>query len=105
MFLALVEPGSYHGGHAPRIRNKDRRDIRGTFTTRRMTTSDPIDEEIADIMGWSPGEVRRIRTIYVDDQAGNVALGRRIARGSVNRDCRPEPRERSDQRQVVDMRV
>lgn len=63
-----------------------------------MTTSDLIGEEIADIMGWSPDEVRRIRTIYVDDQAGNVALGRRIARGSLNRNCKPEPRKRSDQR-------
>jgi hypothetical protein len=63
-----------------------------------MTTTDLIDEEIADIMGWSPDEVRRIRTIYVDDQARNVALGRRIARGSVNRDCKPEVRGRSDQR-------
>ena len=49
------------------------------------TTTDLVDEEIADIMGWSPEEVRRIRTIYVDDHARNVALGRRIARGIVNR--------------------
>jgi hypothetical protein len=27
------------------------------------TTTDLVDDEIADIMGWSPQEVRRIRTI------------------------------------------
>jgi hypothetical protein len=34
-------------------------------------------------MSWGghPDEVGRIRTIYVDDHARNVALGRRIARG------------------------
>lgn len=85
-------------GQPPRIRGKHLHDIRGTFATRLMTTTDLIDEEIADIMGWSPEEVRRIRTIYVDDHARNVALGRRIARGSVNRDCKPEPRKRSGQR-------
>ncbi|RZL28385.1 MAG: hypothetical protein EOP64_04705 [Sphingomonas sp.] len=62
------------------------------------TTTDLVDEEFADIMGWSPDEVRRIRTIYVDDHARIVALGRRIVRGIVNRDCKPEPRRRSDQR-------
>jgi hypothetical protein len=49
------------------------------------TTTDLVDDEIADIMGWSPQEVRRIRTIYVDDHARIVALGRRIERGIVNR--------------------
>ncbi len=46
-----------------------------------MTTSDLGNEKIASIMGWSPAEVERIRRIYVDDTARNVALGRRIARG------------------------
>ena len=62
------------------------------------TTTDLVDDEIADIMGWSPDAFRRIRTIYVDDHARIVALGRRIARGIVNRDCKPEPRRWSDRR-------
>lgn len=86
-------------GHAPRIRSKHLHDIRGTCATRLMTTTDLIDEEIAKQHGLPPpDEDRRIRTIYVDDQARNVALGRWIARGSANRDCKPEVRGRSDQR-------
>lgn len=65
----------------PRTRRKHLHDVRGTFVTRLMTTTDLTDEEIADIMGWSPADIRRIRTIYVDDHARSVALGRRIARG------------------------
>jgi integrase len=84
-------------GKPPSIRG-NLHDIRGTFAARLMTTTDLIGEEVAEIMGWSPEEVRRIRAIYVDDHARNVALGRRIARGSVNRDCKPAPRERSGQR-------
>ncbi len=85
-------------GQPPRIRRKHLHDFRGTFVTRLMTTTDLTDEQIADIMGWSPTDIRRIRTIYVDDYARSVALGRRIKRGSVNRDCKPEPRRWSDQR-------
>lgn len=59
--------------------NKHLHDVRGSFATLLMTTTDLTDEEIADIMGWSPNEVRRIRTIYVDDAARTVAIGRRIA--------------------------
>ncbi|MBY9062632.1 hypothetical protein K7957_06780 [Sphingomonas yunnanensis] len=65
----------------PRTRRKHLHDVRGTFVTRLMTTTDLTDEEIADIMAWSPADVRRIRTIYVDDHPRSVALGRRIARG------------------------
>ncbi|PVX30165.1 hypothetical protein DD559_13165 [Sphingomonas pokkalii] len=63
-----------------------------------MVTPDFIDDEIVDVMGWSPGAVRCHRTIYVDDHARNVALGRPIARGSVNRDYKPGGRKRSEQR-------
>ena len=65
----------------PVARRKHLQDVRGIFATRLMTTTDLGNEEIASIMGWSPAEVERIRRIYVDDAARNVALGRRIARG------------------------
>lgn len=68
-------------GQPPILRRKHLHDVRGTFATRLMTTTDLTDEEIAGIMSWSPDEVKRIRAIYVDDTARNVALGRRIARG------------------------
>ena len=64
-----------------RTKSKHLHDVRGTFATRLMTTTDLTDREIAGIMGWSEEEVERIRRIYVDDTARNVALGRRIARG------------------------
>lgn len=60
-------------------KSKHLHDVRGSFATLLMTTTDLTDEEIADIMGWSPDEVRRIRIIYVDDAARTVAIGRRIA--------------------------
>lgn len=56
-------------------------DLRGTFGTKLMTTTDLTDKEIAGIVGRSEEEVERIRRIYVDDSAPNMALGRRIARG------------------------
>ncbi|WP_375428211.1 tyrosine-type recombinase/integrase [uncultured Sphingomonas sp.] len=62
-------------------KSKHLHDVRGTFATRLMTTTDLTGKEIASIMGWSEEEVERIRRIYVDDTARNVALGRRIARG------------------------
>jgi len=64
-------------------------DARGTFATRLMTRTDLNDAEIADIMGWSPDEVGRIRRVYVDQNAIVVALGERIRRGGVNRNCKP----------------
>ncbi|WP_298686579.1 tyrosine-type recombinase/integrase [uncultured Sphingomonas sp.] len=62
-------------------KNKHLHDIRGTFVTRLMTTTDLTDEDIADIMGWSSRRVARIRKIYVSDHVRTVALGQRIARG------------------------
>lgn len=56
-------------------------DIRGTFATRLMTTTDLTDEEVAEIMGWSPERVKRIRKVYVSDHARTIALGKRIALG------------------------
>lgn len=62
-------------------KRKHLHDVRGTFATRLMTTTDLTNREVASIMGWSEEEVDRIRRIYVDDTAMNVALGRRIAEG------------------------
>lgn len=69
-------------------RKKHLHDVRGTFATFLMTQSDLTDMEIADVMGWAPEEVSRIRKVYVDDNAKVVAIGQRIARG-VNRNCKP----------------
>lgn len=60
-------------------------DARGTFATRLMTTSDLTDQQLAQIMGWSPENVARIRNVYVDQSAQLVALRDRIGRGGVNR--------------------
>ena len=64
-------------------RHKHLHDARGTFATYLMTTTDLTDAEIASIMGWSEAEVERIRRIYVDDTARQIALGKRIARGLI----------------------
>jgi hypothetical protein len=53
-----------------------------SFATKLMVQTDLNDQEIADIMGWSPQEVARIRKVYVDQRATIVAIGQRIARGA-----------------------
>lgn len=52
-------------------------DLRGTAATRFMIEGRLSDEEIAEIMGWDPKRVTRIRRRYVDRE--------RIARGVVAR--------------------
>ena len=69
-------------------RDKHLHDARGTFATKLMAQTDLNDQEIAEILGWSPQEVARIRKVYVDQRATVVAIGQRIARG-VNRNCKP----------------
>lgn len=56
-------------------------DFRGTFVTRLMThpTARLTDREIADLMGWSEGQVAEIRRRYVDDRAIVVALTQRLS--------------------------
>lgn len=61
-------------------RKKHLHDARGTFATKLMIGPNLTDQEIADIMGWSPEEVLRIRRVYVDQTAVVVALGERIKR-------------------------
>lgn len=60
-------------------------DLRGTFCTRLITTTDLTDTEIAEVMGWSPQRVGNIRRTYVDQSRVVVAIGQRIAVGGVNR--------------------
>lgn len=65
-------------------RTKHLHDCRGTFVTKLCRASAGgaklIDGEIADIVGWSPENVGRIRRTYVDDAAVVVALSKRINR-------------------------
>jgi integrase len=61
-------------------RKKHLHDARGTFATKLMTTTPVTDQQIAEMMGWSPEEVSRIRNVYVDRTAVVVALGERIRR-------------------------
>lgn len=61
-------------------RKKHLHDARGTFATKLMRVVSITDQEVADMMGWSPHEVSRIRRVYVDQTAVLVALGERISR-------------------------
>lgn len=56
-------------------------DLRGTFCTK-LILENESDETIADVMGWSPQQVRGIRRSYVDQRHVSVAIGERL-RGSV----------------------
>jgi hypothetical protein len=58
-------------------RPKHLHDVRGTFVTH-LCRAGLTDEEIANIVAWSPQNVARIRRTYVDDAAVVVALSRRI---------------------------
>lgn len=60
------------------VKKKHLHDARGTFATKLIATGRYSDVEVAEIMGWSPHEVARIRHMYVDQSATIVALGRRI---------------------------
>jgi len=69
-----------------RVRSKHLHDARGTFATRLMTLTEvPLtDQEIADVMGWSPDQVAQIRRHYVDHRTVVVAMASRIRRQSGN---------------------
>jgi integrase len=60
-------------------RKKHLHDVRGTFCTMLLTECDLTDKEAAEIMGWSPERVGKIRRVYVDDNKVVVALGAKIA--------------------------
>jgi integrase len=54
-------------------------DLRGTFATKLiMHGANLTDQEVADIMGWSPQQVADIRRVYVDQARVIVAIGQRI---------------------------
>ena len=57
-------------------------DVRGTFATRCMIAG-LTDQEIADIVGWSTKDVAAIRIKYVDQSRVVVAIGKRIAAGTL----------------------
>lgn len=59
-------------------RNKHLHDIRGTFVTH-LCRAELTDDQVANVVAWSPQSVSRIRRTYVDDAAVVVAIGRRIA--------------------------
>jgi hypothetical protein len=61
-----------------------------TFCTYLMIETDLGNEEIADIMAWSPQKVAQIRKVYVDQSRLIVAIGKRIERSSVNRTVNSE---------------
>ena len=54
-------------------------DLRGTFATNLILHGANLtDQEVADIMGWSPQHVAAIRRVYVDQARVIVAIGKRI---------------------------
>ena len=64
-------------------RAKHIHDLRGTFCTK-LFQQGLSDQEVADIMGWSPDQVRGIRRSYVDPNQLVVAISERLQRGGVN---------------------
>jgi integrase len=73
------EAGIVHRDEEGKETPKHLHDVRGTFCTMLLTEWELTDDEAAEIMGWSPTRVARIRRVYVDHKAVVVALGHRIA--------------------------
>jgi integrase len=70
--------GIIHRGEGDEAdRPKHLHDLRGTFVTA-LCRAGLTDDEIANIVAWSPQNVAEIRRTYVDDAAVVVALSRRI---------------------------
>lgn len=84
--------GIVHREEGEADKPKHLHDVRGTFATR-LILAGLTNQEVADIMGWSPERVGNIRRAYVDQARVVVAIGERIAAGTnrypVNRDCKP----------------
>ena len=62
-------------------KKKHLHDVRGTFATKLI--AQPVglsDQEVADMMAWSPQQVADIRRVYVDQARVVVAIGERIRR-------------------------
>lgn len=73
------EAGIFHVDEEGTATPKHLHDVRGSFCTMLLTEWGLTDEEAADIVGWSPTRVARIRKVYVDHLRVVVALGQRIA--------------------------
>lgn len=69
--------GIIHSEPGEKDRPKHLHDVRGTFVTH-LCRAGLTDDEIANIVAWSPQNVSRIRRTYVDDAQVVVALSRRI---------------------------
>lgn len=63
-------------------RAKHLHDVRGTFATK-LVEAGLTDQQVADMMGWSPKQVADIRRVYVDHQRVVVAIARSIGSGCV----------------------
>lgn len=64
-------------------KKKHLHDLRGTFATR-LISQGLSDLEVAETMGWGTNRVADIRRVYVDQAAVIMAIGERIAAGTVN---------------------
>jgi site-specific recombinase XerD len=62
-------------------KKKHLHDVRGTFATKLIAQPAGLsDQEVADMMAWSPQQVADIRRVYVDQARVVVAIGERISR-------------------------
>jgi len=62
-------------------KKKHLHDVRGTFATKLIAGPAGLsDQQVADMMAWSPQQVADIRRVYVDQVRVVVAIGERIRR-------------------------
>ena len=62
-------------------RKKHLHDVRGTFATKLIAQPAGLsDQQVADMVAWSPQQVADIRRVYVDQARVVVAIGERIRR-------------------------
>jgi len=52
-------------------------DLRGTYCTK-LILAGLSNQEVADIMAWSPEQIAGIRRTYVDQGQVNVAIAERL---------------------------
>jgi integrase len=70
-------------GRKPVRRAKTLHDLRGTFATK-LVLLGHSDADIADVMGWAPEKVRRIRNTYVPQGMKAQAMAARMRGGVVS---------------------
>lgn len=61
-------------------KKKHLHDARGTYATKLIATRQLTNVQIAEAMGWSPQQVAKIKSMYVDPTVTIVALGERVNR-------------------------